>query len=126
MMAVAPAGAPLGFIGRGLNADLDAAILAAAARNGRRIGDQSLADSFLQRQDGWALVQAGVPAVLLSTTYGSRGILDPFIAARYHQPGDEAGRIEYGGAIDDLLLHEDLIRTIADPARYPAAAPAQP
>ena len=126
MMAVAPAAAPLGFIGRGQNADLDAAILAAAARAGRKIGDQSLADSFLPRQDGWVLVQAGVPTVLLSSTYGSRGILDPFLATRYHQPSDEAGQIEYGGAIDDLLLHEDLIRKIADPERYPATAPAQP
>ena len=126
MMAVAPAGAPLGFIGCGQNPQLDAAILAAAARNGRKIGDQSLADSFLQRQDGWALIQAGVPAVLLSSTYGSRMVLDPFIASRYHQPGDEVGRIDYGGAIDDLILHEDLIREIADPARYPSSAPARP
>lgn len=126
MMAVAPAGAPLGIIGRGQNAGLDAAILAAIARNGRRIGDQSLADSYLQRQDGWALLEAGVPAVLMSSTYGSRMVLDPFIATRYHQPGDEEGRIDYGGAIDDLILHEDLIREIADPARYPASAPAQP
>lgn len=126
MMAVAPAGAPLGFIGRGQDPDLDAAILAAAARNGRRIGDQSLADSFLQRQDGWALVQAGVPAVLLSSTYGSRAILDPFIAARYHKPGDEVDRLEYGGMIDDLLLHQDLIREIADPVRYRAKAAGAP
>jgi len=126
MMAVAPAGSPLGFIGRGPDARLDAVILAAAARSGRVIGDQALADSFLQRQDGWALVQAGVPAVLLSSTYGTRSILDPFIAARYHQPDDEADVIELGGAIDDLLLHEDLLREIADPARYPAKDSARP
>jgi aminopeptidase YwaD len=126
MMAVAPAGAPLGFIGRGQDAALDAAILAAVARNGRRIGDQGLADSFLQRQDGWALIQAGVPAVLLSSTYGSRSVLDPFIASRYHQPTDEVERIDYGGAIDDLLLHEYLVREIADPTRYRASARAQP
>ena len=95
---------------------------AAVTQSGRVIGDQELADSFLQRQDGWALVQAGVPAVLLSSTYGSRGILDPFIAAHYHQPSDEADDIELGGAIDDLLLHHALIREIADPAKYPAPA----
>lgn len=122
MTAVAPAGSPLGIVGRGRSAELDAAILAAMARRGRKVGDQSLADSFLQRQDGWALLQAGVPTVLLSTTYGSRAVLDPFIAARYHQAGDEAHLVELGGAIDDLLLHEDLIRQIADPARYPPKA----
>ncbi len=126
MMAVAPAGSPLGFIGRGQDAALDAAVLAAVAKSGRRIGDQSLADSFLQRQDGWALVQAGVPAVLLSATYGSRAVLDPFIAAHYHQPSDEVERIELGAAVEDLLLHEELIRQIADPARYPAKDAAAP
>ncbi len=124
MMAVAPEGSAVGFIGRGMDTALDAAVLAAVDRSGRAVGDQSLADSFLKRQDGWALVQAGVPAVLLSSTYGSRAILDPFIAARYHKPSDEVTGIELGGAVDDLLVHEDLIRRIADPARYPA--PAQP
>ena len=53
-------------------------------------------------------------------------ILDPFIAARYHQPSDEVSGIELGGAVEDLLLHEDLIREIADPARYPASTPPRP
>ena len=126
MMAVAPAGSPVGFIGRGRDPALDAAVLAALQRGGRQIGDQSLADSVLMRQDGWALAQAGVPAVLLSSTYGTRAILDPFIAARYHQPSDEVAGIELGGAIDDLRLHEDLIRRIADPARYPAKGDMRP
>lgn len=126
MMAVAPAGSPVGFIGRGKDAALDEAVLAAIAKRSRTLGDQRLADSFLQRQDGWALVQAGVPAVLLSGTYGSRAILDPFIAARYHKPSDEADAVELGGAVDDLLLHDDLIRRIADPARYPAKADSRP
>jgi hypothetical protein len=123
MMAVAPAGSPLGFIGRGAT-PLDALILDHAARQQRTIGDQALADSFLQRQDGWALLQKGVPTVLLSSTYGSRRILEPFLETRYHRPEDEAEVVELGGAIDDLLLHEALIRDLADPARYsPPAAP---
>jgi hypothetical protein len=126
MMAVAPEGSPLGIIGRGHTPALDAAILEVLARKGRLIGDQSLADSFLQRQDGWALHQAGVPSVLLSSTYGSRAILDPFLLSRYHRPDDEAAQIELGGAIEDLLLHEDLIRQLADPERYPPAAAPQP
>lgn len=126
MMAVAPAGSPVGFIGRGRDAALDDVVLAAMGNRGRTLGDQSLADSFVARQDGWALVQAGVPAVLLSSTYGSRAILDPFIASRYHQPSDEVEGIELGGAIDDLLLHEDLIRLVADPQKYPAPAKTRP
>jgi hypothetical protein len=126
MMAVAPTASPLGFIGRGRAPALDTAILGIAAQHGRVIGDQSLADSFLQRQDGWALVQAGVPAVLLSSTYGSRALLDPFLTSHYHGPGDEADRLDLAAAVDDLLLHEDLIRLLADPARYPAPAEGGP
>ncbi|QDH34716.1 M28 family peptidase [Porphyrobacter sp. YT40] len=126
MMAVAPAGSPLGMIGAGRNPALDAVIGDAIARQGRVMGDQSLADSYLQRQDGWALIQAGVPAVLLSSTYGSRAVLDPFIGSRYHRPSDEAAAVELGGAVQDLLLHEDVIRIVADPARFPAPAAAQP
>jgi aminopeptidase YwaD len=119
MMALAPSGSPVGVIGRGRDPALDAVIAAAVAKSGRSIGDQTLADSFLQRQDGWALLQAGVPTVLMSSTFGSRSILDPFVAARYHQASDEAAFVEYGGAVEDLLLHETVIRQIADPARYP-------
>lgn len=126
MMAVAPAGSPLGYIGRGNSPALDAVILAAAARRGRTLGDQSLADSFVQRQDGWALMQAGVPSVLLSGTYGTRAVLDPFLASYYHRPGDEVARLELGGALEDLVLHEDLIRLLADPERYPTPAAPQP
>jgi len=118
MVAVAPAGSPVGFIGRG-QTPLDAVILDYLAKSGRALGDQSLADSFVQRQDGWALHQQGVPSVLLSSTYGTRAILGPFLATRYHRPSDAADAMELGGAIDDLLLHEGLIRLLADPARYP-------
>ncbi len=124
MMALAPAGSPVGLIGRGSDPALDAVITGAVAKSGRSMGDQPLADSFLQRQDGWVLTQAGVPTVLMSSTYGSRSILDPFLAARYHRPSDEAAVVEYGGAVEDLLLHEAVIRQIADPARYPAPNPA--
>jgi len=126
MMAVAPAGSPLGVIGRGQSPALDAAIDEVAAQRGRVLGDQSLADSFMQRQDGWVLLQAGAPTVLISSTYGSRAVLDPFIASHYHRPSDEAALLELGGAVDDLLLHEALIRLVADPARYPAPAAARP
>jgi hypothetical protein len=121
MLALAPEGSAVGFIGRG-QGPLDAAILAEIARSGRVEGDQALAESFVRRQDGWVFQQQSVPTVLLSSSYGSRGVLQPFLSSRYHQPGDEIGAIDLGGAVDDLLLHEQLIRQLADPARYPPPA----
>lgn len=126
MLALSPEGSAVGFIGRGQMSTLDDVILAEIARMGRVEGDRALADSFIRRQDGWVFQQQGVPTVLLSGSYGSRGVLQPFLSSRYHQPSDELGAIDLGGAVDDLLLHERLIRQIADPARYPPPAAAAP
>lgn len=123
MVALAPAGSAVGFVGRG-RTPLDAVILDQVAAAGRTPGDQALADSFVQRQDGWALLEAGVPTVLLSSTYGTAAILNPFLATRYHRPADTADTVELGAAIEDLKLHEALIRKLADPERYPAPVPA--
>ena len=125
MVAIAPAGSPVGFIGRG-QTPLDSMILDFLARSGRTVGEQDLADSFVQRQDGWALLQNGVPSVLLSSSYGSRAVLDPFLNSRYHRPADKVAGMELGGAVDDLLLHEGLIRVLADPAFYQPAPSEQP
>jgi aminopeptidase YwaD len=123
MVAIAPAGSALGFIGRGTT-PLDAVILEHAARSGRTLGDEALAASFVQRQDGAALLNAGVPTVLLSSSYGTRDILQPFLSSRYHRASDDAAALDLGGAVEDLLLHEGLIRIVADPARYQPPAPA--
>ncbi len=125
MLALAPEGSPVGFIGEG-RTPLDAVIRAEIARSGRAIGDRALAESFLARQDGWVLLERDVPAVLLSSAFGSRDVLQPFLQSGYHRPSDMAGGIELGGAIDDLLLHERLVRLLADAERYPAPAGARP
>jgi hypothetical protein len=125
MMALAPAGSPVGFIGEG-RTPLDPVILAEIARSGRTTGDRALAESFLTRQDGWVLLEQGVPAVLLSNAFGSGDVLRPFLASSYHRPSDEVAAVEPGGAVDDVLLHEALVRIFADAARYQPPAAAQP
>jgi hypothetical protein len=125
MLALGPRGSPVGFVGEG-RTPLDAVIRGEIARQGRRIGDRALAESFLKRQDGWVLLEQGVPAVLLSNAYGSRERLRAFLDSAYHRPSDEAGALELGGAVEDLLLHEALVRIVADPARYSPPRAAQP
>ena len=118
-VAVAPAGTPLGFVGQG-RTDLDGAVLDLLAERGRKTGDPDFAESFLRRQDGWALLEKGVPAVLLSSAFSSRSVLGPYLSRDYHRPSDESGRMELGGAIEDLLLHEELVRRLADSSYRPA------
>ncbi len=130
-VAVAPAGAPVGIVGRG-RTPFEPLVIAQISRTKRALGNRDFAESFLQRQDGWVLLQEGVPAVLVSSAFASREALGPFLSRDYHRPSDRAGQIELGGAIDDLLLHEVVIRQIADPSRYqpvsmlPEPVPASP
>jgi hypothetical protein len=119
-VAIASAGAPLGIVGRG-RTPFEPVVLEHLAKSKRVLGNAEFAESFLQRQDGWVLLQQGVPAVLMSSAFASREILGPFLSREYHRPSDQGDRIELGGAIDDLLLHEAVIRHLADAARYQPA-----
>jgi len=120
-VAVAPAGTPVAIVGKGLTG-LDPGILAVMRELGRKEGDEGLAEGYLRRQDGWALLQRDVPTVSVTSAFGSAAALERFTAERYHQPGDEAAGVELGGAIEDLLLTQALVRHFADPVRWPATA----
>ncbi|MEL7317529.1 MAG: M28 family peptidase [Pseudomonadota bacterium] len=113
-VALAPAGAPVGFVGEG-RTPLDRVVLEELLASGRDLGDRDYAERYVQRQDAWALLQKGVPAVLLSSAFASEITAGPFFEGVYHSPKDEVGAIEFGGAVDDLLLHEALVKRLARP-----------
>jgi hypothetical protein len=118
-VAIAPAGSRVGFIGEA-DTQLAAVVREEVAKAGREMGDAEYANSFLRRQDGWALLQEGVPAVMISSAFSSQDVLAPFLTTNYHRASDEIEAIELGGAIDDLLLHESLIKRVGTTALYPA------
>ncbi len=118
-VAVAPAGSPVGFVGEG-RTPLDDLVRTVLAEGERELGNREFAESFVQRQDGWALLEEGVPAVMLSTAFSSEIVLGPYLSSDYHRASDEIEKIELGGAIDDLLLHQELVLRAADTAIYPA------
>ncbi len=118
-VAVAPVGSPVGFIGEG-RTPLDNLVLETMAQGERELGNREYAESFVRRQDGWALLEEGVPAVMLSTAFSSEIVLGPYLSSDYHRATDEIDKVELGGAIDDLLLHEELVRRVADTSLYPA------
>ena len=117
-VAISPKGSPVGFIGEG-RTPLDVIVKEAIHDAGRELASRELTEPFLQRQDGWALLQRDVPSVLLSNAFGSEDKLTEFLSGDYHQASDNPGEIELGGAVDDLLLHELLVRRVADSAVYP-------
>lgn len=118
-VAVAPAGTPVAIVGKSLT-PLDPGIMAVLAQRGLRESDEGLAQEYLRRQDSWALLQRDVPAVSVTSAFGSAEALERYTAHRYHQPADKADGIELGGAVQDLLLTESLVRYFADSSLWSA------
>jgi hypothetical protein len=117
-VAIAGRGAKVATIGRGIAA-LDALIEEEVRAQGRSPDEDQEADSFLDRQDGWALRRAGVPAVMVGGSFSDMELLGRFLSSAYHQPGDDLRRpLVLDGAAEDADLLIALGRALADPARY--------
>lgn len=120
-IAIAPRGTPVTMIGRGLTG-LDRDIDAVVAQQGRKMVQSKIAESYLRRQDGWALLQRDIPAVDVTSAFADPAALDEFIRTRYHKASDEADKVELGGAAQDLLLHVALVRHFANVKSWPGRA----
>ena len=117
-VAIHATGQPVAVIGRGL-APLDAAIAATAAEFGRPMDTTYLADAFVERQDGWALARAGIPAVMVGGSFADMDALQRFLGGAYHGASDNVGPdIPLDGAAEDANLAVALTRRLADPALY--------
>ena len=116
-VATAPAGAPVGIVGRGMTV-LDPIVDAETRRLGRRIDPSGWANRFVRRQDGWAFLEAGVPAIMVGGAFGDHASLEAFLDGRYHHPDDDLAHLpSLAGAAEDSLLLAAVIRDFADPSR---------
>ena len=121
-VAIAPAGTPFAIVGRGLT-PLDGPITTVARQLKRKLVDGNDANAYLRRQDGWALLQHDVPAVMVTSAYGNLALLERFFDTDYHRPSDVVKPgIELGGAAEDVALLVALGRWFADPRRVPLTA----
>jgi len=117
-IAIAPRGSKVAIIGRGTT-PLDAEVEAVAKKIGRAIDGTTDANAFLQRQDGWALTQKGVPALMVGGSFADLNLLQKFLGSDYHGPNDQlTDRTELGGAAEDTDLHIALGRHFADTRKY--------
>lgn len=121
-VAVAPAGSPFAIVGKGMT-KLDAPIAAAAKALKQKLVEGDPAVAYVRRQDGWALLQHDVPAVMVSTAWSDIVRMERFMDSDYHRPSDGVNkRIELGGAVDDVNFLTGLTRWFGDPRRVPAPA----
>ena len=117
--AIAPRGTPFAIVGRGMTG-LDAEIAKAVKAEGMKLRESDDANEYVRRQDGWALLQHDIPAVMVTTAYGRIELMRAFFDGDYHRPGDDLSRpLELGGAVDDVKLLTALGRWFADPRRVP-------
>jgi hypothetical protein len=120
-IAIAPRGTPFGIVGLGMT-PLEPHLFAAAKAHGRRLRTDEGPNEYVRRQDGWALLQHDVPAVLVSTAYGTPGRMEAFFDSDYHRPSDQpSASLELGGAADDVAFLVALGRWFGDPRKVPEA-----
>lgn len=117
--AIAPRGTPFAIVGQGMTG-LDAEIAKAVKAEGMTLRHGDEANEYVRRQDGWALLQHDIPAVMVTTAYGQIERMRAFFESDYHRPGDDLSRpLELGGAVDDVKMLTALGRWFADPRRVP-------
>ena len=119
-IALAPAGTPLGMVGAGKTA-LDKTIAEVARREKRVFRASEAGNAYLKRQDGWALMQHDIPAVMVTSAYGDIARVEKFFDGDYHRPGDRVKPgLELGGAAEDVAFYVALGKWFADARRVRA------
>lgn len=117
-IAIAKRNSKVAIIGRGTT-PLDATVEAVARKTGRVIESSTDANDFIQRQDGWALAQKGVPALMVGGSFADLDLMQKFLGSDYHGPNDElTDKTELGGAAEDADLHIALGQYFADTRKY--------
>jgi Zn-dependent M28 family amino/carboxypeptidase len=119
-VAIAPKGTPLAIVGRGMT-KLDPIIEQVARHENRKIVANDTANAYVKRQDGWALLQHDVPAVMVTSAYGDLPRLEQFFNTDYHRPSDDLKHpIELGGAAQDVDFYVALANWFGDIRKVPA------
>lgn len=118
-IAVAPHGAKVAIVGRGTSR-FDAAVEAVAKKAGRTMEPSTESNEFIRRQDGWALTQKGVPALMIGGSFADMPLLQAFLGNHYHGPDDElTDETDLGGAAQDADLHVALGKYFASTRKQP-------
>lgn len=121
-VAIAPAGTPVGIVGKGMTG-LEKGIVQVTHALGRHLSDSTAPNAYIGRQDGWVLLHHDVPTVMVTSAYGEISRLEHFFDTDYHRPSDVVKPgIELGGAAEDVALHVALVHWFADAHTYSAAA----
>ncbi|WP_404481270.1 M28 family peptidase [Novosphingobium sp. BL-52-GroH] len=125
-IAIAPRKTPFAIVGRGMTG-LDKDIARVAKAEGFRLRENDEANEFVKRQDGWALLQHDIPAVMVTTAYGDIDRMRAFFDGDYHRPTDDLTRpLQLEGAVDDVKMLTALGRWFGDVRKVPVGGAVKP
>jgi hypothetical protein len=123
-IAIAPRKTPFAIVGRGMTG-LDKDIARVAKAEGFKLRENDEANEFVKRQDGWALLQHDIPAVMVTTSYGDIDRMRAFFDSDYHRPSDDLSHpLQLEGAVDDVKMLTALGRWFGDARKVQLAVPA--
>lgn len=121
-IALAPAGTPLAIVGKGMT-PLDDRIAQVARQQKRKIVESAAANAYVRRQDGWALMQHDIPAVMVTSAFADIPRVEAFFDSTYHRPSDDPVHpIELGGAAEDVAFNIALARWFGDVRKVPVGS----
>ena len=124
-VAIAPQGTPFAIVGRGMTS-LDADIAKVAKAEHFKLRNNDDANAYVKRQDGWALLQHDIPAVMVTTAYGDIDRMRAFFESDYHRPSDDLVHLSHplqlGGEVEDVKMLTALGRWFADARKVPLKA----
>ncbi|MFO1256664.1 MAG: M20/M25/M40 family metallo-hydrolase [Sphingomonadaceae bacterium] len=118
-VALGPAGQPFAIVGKGLTG-LDGQIALVARQQKKKLAPDDKANAWVRRQDGWALLDHDVPAVMVSSAWGDIAVVERYMDTDYHRPTDVVkSGLELGGAAEDVDFLVALTRWFTDPKKVP-------
>ncbi|OAO01211.1 hypothetical protein A8B75_15650 [Sphingomonadales bacterium EhC05] len=118
-VALAEDGRKIAVIGMG-KAGLDDEIEKVAKQENRELDRSGKSEVFIQRQDGYAFLEKGIPAYMITSAFADEVRLKAFIDGSYHDVGDELNEsLLLGGAVDDANFHVALGHYFGSTATYP-------
>ena len=119
--------------GRGLAPDLDAIAIRWAAKGKRTISPETdVEKGYYYRSDHFSMAKLGVPMLAAESglnlikggTAAGRAAADDYTTNRYHKPQDEYDpKWNWSGAVQDLTLHYNVGRELANNNIWPNWAP---
>jgi hypothetical protein len=122
-IAVSPAGASVAIVGRG-KTNLDPIVDGITRKLRRKVDTSNDVNAYYRRQDGLALSEKGVPAIMVGGSFSNLGALEKFLASDYHGPNDElSSEMVLSGAAQDADLHIELGKYFASTRSFKGKNP---